>query len=526
MAPEKDQALVNEDDPQGAAICNRRPNPSERSEALFTLLERLPSHRPTYLALLAFLGLIFALGNFPWHLDNYDQAKQAYVAYEIDRTGEFFFQTTPQGRSASKPPLYGWCSAALHGAGVPWDLAHRLPSLACAVAMLAILVSTGRALFGQSGAFLAAAAFGLNLLTPRLATLVRTDMMLAFFIFLIGWMIYRKVTDGTPWTTRERWIVFAAMLAALFTKGPVLYVFLLPGMIAFAFLAQPRDRRHLVWSGWWTWAIPLAFFLAWGVTGLFTNEAFYEDVVVRELFSRFEEGARDDERPQPLWFYLPHVLHKFAPWSVVLLAAPFLVPAVRRRVRENPGTLWLTLWAVGGLIVMTIIPAKRVDRIYPIIPPLALLVVDFAAATWHDRRARVAAGALSVAAFLFSGGYFLGLIPWGYANDTPGLVEFAENARRTAADRGIDDITILRARDESLLLYLDTLRFTEKGAAFDQWRTGNPTALLMSDRTYRNNFVPEFGPLTPTLDSGALFRKNERRYYLFIRPQIKQKDAD
>ncbi len=307
------------------------------------------------------------------------------------------------------------------------------------------------------------------------------------------------------------------MLGALFTKGPVLYVFLLPGMLAFAFLAQPRDRRLLVWSGWWTWAIPLALFLAWGVTGLLTNEAFYEDVVVRELFSRFEEGARDDERPQPLWFYLPHVLHKFAPWSVVLLVLPFIFPAVRRRVRENPGTLWLTVWALGGLVVMTIIPAKRVDRIFPIIPPLALLVVDFAVATWHDRRTRVGAAALSLAAFLFAGGYFIGLIPWGYAVGTPGLVDFAEKARRTAAAEGIDKITILRARDESLLLYLDTLRFTEKGDAFDQWRTGKKAAYLMSDRTRRNNFIPEFGDVSPTLDSGELFRKNEKRYYLFIK---------
>ncbi len=341
-------------------------------------------------------------------------------------------------------------------------------------------------------------------------------MMLATFIFLIGWMIYRKVNAGTAWTTRERWVVFAAMLAALLTKGPVLYVFLLPGMIAFAFLARPSDRRRLVWSGWWTWAVPLALFLAWGVGGLLTNDAFYDDVVVRELFSRFEEGARDDERPQPIWFYLPHVLHKFLPWSAALLVLPFLFPAIRRRVRENPGTLWLVLWAVGGLIVMTLIPAKRVDRIYPTIPPLALLLVEFAAAIWSDRRARIGAGVLSAFGFLFSGGYFLGLIPWGYAVGTPGLVDFAADVRRTATERGIDEITILRARDESLLLYLDTLRFTEKGEAFEAWRAGTPGAYLMSDRTRRNNFIKEFGEIPPTLESDELFRKNERRYYLFV----------
>ncbi len=488
-----------------------------RLDRAASFLEAIPTSPHAYLALLGLLAIIFTLGNFPWHLDNYDQAKQAYVAYEIAETGELLYQTTPRGRSASKPPLYGWASSAFRAIGLPWDAAHRLPSLICAFGVLALLVASGRALLGPPGAFLAAAAYGLNLLTPRLATLVRTDMMLAATIFVIGWMIYLRVSSGTPWTTRDRWIVFAAMAAGLFTKGPVLYVFLLPGMFAFAILAQPRDRRRLVWSGWWTWVVPLALFLAWGVGGLLTNDAFYDDVVVRELFSRFEAGARDDERPQPIWFYFPHVLHKFLPWSAALLALPFLFPTVRQRVRANPGTLWLLLWAGGGLVLMTLIPAKRVDRIYPIIPPMALLAVEFAAALWSDRRARVGAGALSLFGFLFTGGYFLGLIPWGYANDTPGLVNFAADVRRTADQNGIDEITILRARDESLLLYLDTLRFTEKGDAFDAWRTGQPGAYLMSDRTLRNNFTPEFGEIPPVLVSDELFRKNEKRYYLFLR---------
>ncbi len=484
---------------------------------LATILAALPGHRSLLAALLAFVVLLFAIANVPWHLDNYDQAKQAYVAFEIVKTGEWLYQTTPAGLSASKPPLIGWLSAGLYQIGIPWDFAWRLPPFLCALALLALLVRTGSEILGTAGATLAAAAFGLNLLTPRLATLVRTDMMLAFWIFVIGWMIYRKIREDVPWTTNERWIVFAAMLGALFTKGPVLYAFLLPGMVAFALFALPRERRGLVWSGWWSWLLPLAAFLVWLGYGLATNEKFYDDVVVREFLSRFESGSRDDERPQPLWFYLPHLLHKFVPWSVLLLALPIVFPAVRRRLRGDPVIFWLVVWSLGGLLLMTFIPAKRVDRIYPVLPPLCLLTVECLSIIWSDRRARIAAGAALVAAALFAGGYFLGLVPLSVQQRTTALVEFAAAARQRASEAGHAEVRILRARDEGLLLYLDQPGFLATSRGFDLWESGESAALLMSDRTAAR-FRERFGPIEPALESGDLPRKNEKRYLLFLRP--------
>ena len=40
----------------------------------------------------------------------------------------------------------------------------------------------------------------------------------------------------------------------------------------------------------------------------------------------------------------------------------------------SPETFWLLCWSVGGLIVMSLIASKRVDRIFPVIPPLCLLL--------------------------------------------------------------------------------------------------------------------------------------------------------
>jgi len=476
-------------------------------------LERLPDRRGFLIAILALVLLIFATGNLPWHLDNYDQAKQAFVSLEIVKKDAMWFQHTPNGRYASKPPLMGWVSAGLHAAGMPWDFAWRVPSFICALAILTLLMSEGRMRLGTAGAGLAAAAFGLNLLSPRLATLVRTDMMLGCFIFFVGWMIYRKLRSGTPWTPGERWAVFAFMLAALFTKGPVIYAFLLPGLIAF--LLIERKNRALAWSGWWTWLVPFALFLAWLGVGLAANRPFYDDVVDHEFFSRFQEGARDDERPQPIWFYFPHLLHKFAPWSVLLLAIVICFPQVRRRLRDRPEIFWLVLWSMGGLLLMTLVPAKRVDRIFPVVPPLCLLVVEWSALMWKDRRMRVAGAVAMLAGMAFAGGYFIGLVPLSYQERTPAIVEFSQRVREAANARGIRKITLPRSRDEGLLLYCDVTEFADKSDAFDSWKAGKPMALVVSERNLKA-FRAAVGPATPQFDSGELIRKNEKRYYLFL----------
>ena len=176
-----------------------------------------------------------------------------------------------------------------------WDLAWRLPGFLCALAILLILAREARRLLPDFGVLLVVCAFGLNLLTPRIATLVRTDMMLTLWITICGWLIYKKVDRELPWTNAERWAFFFAMVAALMTKGPILYAFIVPGIAAFWYLG-PKDRRALIWSGWWTWLVPLALFATWLAIGCATNPEFYNDLVVQRIHEPLRpksQGARE-----------------------------------------------------------------------------------------------------------------------------------------------------------------------------------------------------------------------------------------
>src|SRR5438876_9639384 len=89
----------------------------------------------------------FAVANLPWTLDDYDQAKQAFVSFQMIGQQRCLYHTTPDegmgargGRHSShhinsKPPAVAWVSAALYQIALSCDLAWRVPFLVAAMSL-------------------------------------------------------------------------------------------------------------------------------------------------------------------------------------------------------------------------------------------------------------------------------------------------------------------------------------------------------------------------------------------------------
>src|SRR5207237_1074444 len=169
-------------------------------------------------------------------------------------------------------------------------------------------------------------------------------------------------------------------------------------------------------------------------------------------------------RPQPLYFYLPHMLHKFAPWSLVMISITIFDLASRRwrigaAFRDmSAETFWLLCWSLGGLIVMSLIPSKRVDRIFPIIPPLCLLLAAQIGGVGALRPPGASAlrpylAIVLAFAILFTGGYKISKVISGYRHHRDALGIFGRDVRRQAAAHHWR-YGVVSAKDEGLLLYL------------------------------------------------------------------------
>jgi len=431
-----------------------------------------------------FAVLLFAVANLPWTLDDHDQAKQAFSSFEIIKEGHWFYQRAPHGEVAKKPPFVGWISAASFIGTQSWDVAWRLPSFVAALLLTAAIGRAAAQAWGQPAALIAIGAFGLNLLTMRLATLVRTDMPLALVIFLLGLQIWEKIRSGKRWHSRDRLIAFALLAAAMMIKGPIVGAFLLPGIVLFNWEAHRRKSGATAWCGAWPWAVSLGFFLLWLTGGILTMPGFYHIVVLREFLGRFSETAH---RPQPIYFYFPHLLHRFAPWSILLLALGVLklrsekigIPAWWRRA--PPETVWLVCWSLGGLLIMSVIPSKRVDRIFPIVPPLAFVVATVFARCWSFPGLRHRACQWSIAALvcamIFSSGYVGAKIFTGYQHNGGALHDFGRRVREEAEAHHWR-YEVIGGRDEGLLLYLRRTRFSRPEDVIARWKTDELDAVI------------------------------------------------
>jgi 4-amino-4-deoxy-L-arabinose transferase-like glycosyltransferase len=447
---------------------------------------------------------LFALTNLPWQLDDYDQAQQAFTSFEMIKEGHWFFQRTPHELIAQKPPLVGWASAAIFAITRSWDIAWRLPSFLAATVMAIILYRAANAAYGTAAGLIALSAFGLNLLSVRLATLVRTDMPLALVIFLPGLLIWQKIRTSEPWQPRDRWEMFALLTASMFIKGPMAFALLLPGIVLFQWLARKQSTAN-AWCGLWPWIASLALLSIWVICGIKFVPRFYEDVFMKEFLGRFSETVH---RPQPVLYYLPHLLQKFAPWSVLMLAFGVLsFPRTRSGIRnllrpENSDILWLVCWSFGGFVVMSLIPSKRVDRIYPVVPPLCLLLAAQVDGSSRIKRTGERALQWSAAALffsiLFTGSYVTGKVLSDYRDNANHLEVFSRAVNEQAVGHHwrFEVVAGGAAGSEGMLLYLQKPHFIKPDKAVQEWNREALDALVLPKK--------DIARLMPELPNAAI----------------------
>jgi hypothetical protein len=206
---------------------------------------------------------------------------------------------------------------------------------------------------------------------------------------------------------------------------------------------------------------------------------------VREFIGRFGETMH---RPQPVYFYLPHLFHKFAPWSVLIIALAVLHlrsdhVGIRAAFKQiSPDTFWLLCWSLGGLIVMSLIPSKRVDRIFPIIPPLCLLLAAQIGKAPRIEQLRLWVYRWSAAALflsmLFTGCYAAFKVVSGYRDHRDALVKFGRSVCDAAAQHHWR-YEAIPGSDEGMLLYLQKTHFIQPERAIADWNRGTLDALVV-----------------------------------------------
>ena len=200
---------------------------------------------------------------------------------------------------------------------------------------------------------------------------VNADMLFAALMTLSLICFYRGwIKQRAPF-----WLTLAFLLAALATlvKGPLaLAVPLLASILFLIWRATPgrlNGRDGLI-----GFLLMILLIAAWFVILYAGGHADYiVDIFRHQLKERIYGVAL-----LPWWFSIVALLLICLPWTPLPLfvnwwAALRGLPALWRTRRENGGSAWLWLCLIVGLVLLSVISAKSVPALLPLMAPLAVL---------------------------------------------------------------------------------------------------------------------------------------------------------
>ena len=313
------------------------------------------------------------------------QTRYVAVAFEMWHKGDFLLPTLNGVAYAHKPPLMFW---AMHlgwlvfGVGELWA---RLLSPLASLGTLFLTWQLARRLWpvGRVSPWLAVLALVGTPLFVAYSSVVMMDAMLTCWTALGLLGIVEAGRAGRP----RGWPIYGlAVGLGLLTKGPVIFVYLLPPLLTAPLWATEGPRR---WPRFYAGGVAAvlcgaAMVLAWAVPAARSGGPAYSHALFVTQTAERVVGTLG--HPQPWWWFLPLFPIFLLPW---ICWRP--VWDALRRPRElaaDPGLRLCGIQLVAPLVLFSFFPGKQLHYLMPLAVPLALFVARAVAMAPEDLASR------------------------------------------------------------------------------------------------------------------------------------------
>lgn len=294
-----------------------------------------------------------------------DEARYAYVAWEMRDTGSWFIPTLYGEPYPDKPPLLFWLinlSATLFTAGEINGISARLPSMLGSFLSLLTLFYLVRRWHDEKIGWCAVLILTTAFIFWNLGGWARTDALLCGVEMLSLYFFFTAGQCGYYWR------IFCAYVFvgfAMLVKGPVGFVVPV-GIYAVSELIRGNykslKRFHWLWGTLIALLLPGIWLLLAYLNG--APSEYFHRMLGEKLFARVVESKG---HAQPFYYFLLHLPVGFMPWSI-------FIPSVLTALSDKK-TKWLVAGWVGFVVYFfSLFVCKRHIYILPVYPALALLV--------------------------------------------------------------------------------------------------------------------------------------------------------
>lgn len=275
----------------------------------------------------------------------------------------------------AKPPLNTWLSAlSMKVFGVN-EFAVRFPAF---VLCLVIVFILGKAVKDKGlGLFLS--AFVMFTLPQFLvhAGVVSTDTSLLLAITLIMISFWKQITAEK----KNSWgyLLFVGVGIGLLAKGPIIIILTAPPI--FVWVLWFKEWKKLFIRIPWLLGIPLMALVAvpWYIIAEQHTKGFIDYFIVGEHFKRFFDSSWTGDKygfpkQQPLGIVWLFLFGMAFPWFQVVIGKLWVN---RKGAIKDKWVFFLTAWLLFTPLFFTISKSLIHTYVLPVMPPIALLVINY-----------------------------------------------------------------------------------------------------------------------------------------------------
>lgn len=304
-----------------------------------------------------------------------DEALDAGVVWEMQRTGDWFFPEFNGEYLPPKPPLYYWLArtaALLHGGTDEWS--QRLPSALAGAATVALTVAATARSAGAGPAALAGMLLATTWVMRDQARLGRCDMTLAL---LVTACLLLVASPARPLERWKRWLFWSLLGLAAICKGGAGVGLVVVIVLAAALAERSADRMRALAGP--EVVVFLVIVASWyAAASWHWGRRYVDEQVIGENLNHLlggtgisDQGAGTRPLAYHLGYYLRNLFVTMLPWSVLL--PPALV-GVWRDPQRWPAVRFFATWLVAGLVFFTVASRKSPYYLLPLAPAVSIII--------------------------------------------------------------------------------------------------------------------------------------------------------
>lgn len=300
------------------------------------------------------------------------EARNFVTAREMVQNGNWLLPTMNDQPRITKPPLPTWLSASIMLLTGDLDALGplRFPAAISATLMIFFVFGLARKFASDPlSPFLVAIVLATCFYVTFLGRQGTWDIFCHSFMLLAIWCLY----EGWHSVRHNYFLFFLAGLAmglSFLSKGPVsFYTVLLPFLIAY-FICFDSSAAKFNWRG-----MAMTILTAIIISAIWPLYIYLNQPDLATSVAETESGSWVTRNVRPFWYYWNFTAHSgiWVVMGIVVMIWPYAKP----RINQFGNYKFFLLWLMAALILLSVIPEKKVRYLLPVFIPFSFLVGNY-----------------------------------------------------------------------------------------------------------------------------------------------------